>query len=107
MWFNSFSFLWFFPAVLIVYYAIPSWRGRKLALLIASYLLYACWNPPFVLLLAGPSVVDYSIGLALRRIQSARRRKLLVAASCAMHFGALAALKSAAFLLGTFSSGWR
>ena len=47
MWFNSFSFLWFLPTVLVVYYAIPAWPGRKIALLVASYFFYACWNPPF------------------------------------------------------------
>ena len=58
MWFNSFSFLWFLPTVLIGYYAIPSWRWRKIALLIASYFFYACWNPPFVFLLASSSLID-------------------------------------------------
>src|ERR1043165_958530 len=104
MWFNSFSFLWFFPTVLIVYYAIPSWRGRKIALLIASYFFYACWNPPFLLLLVASSLVDYTLGLALGRIDDARKRKLLVAASCVMNFGVLASLKYAGFFLGPFYS---
>src|SRR6267142_815218 len=64
MWFNSFSFLWFLPTVLIGYYAIPSWRGRKIALLIASYFFYGCWNPPFVLLLAASSLVDFMLFIA-------------------------------------------
>jgi alginate O-acetyltransferase complex protein AlgI len=104
MWFNSFSFLWFLPTVLIVYYAIPSWRGRKIALLIASYFFYGCWNPPFVLLLAASSLIDYTIGRALGTMESPRRRKLLVAMSCLANFGVLAALKYAGFLLGTFYS---
>src|SRR5258708_26463593 len=104
MWFNSFSFLWFLPTVLIGYYAIPSWRGRKIALLIASYFFYGCWNPPFVLLLAASSLIDYTIGRSLGTMESPARRKLLVAASCLANFGALAALKYAGFLLGTLYS---
>jgi D-alanyl-lipoteichoic acid acyltransferase DltB (MBOAT superfamily) len=104
MWFNSFSYLWFLPAVLVVYYAIPSWRGRKIALLVASYFFYACWNPPFVLLLAGSSLLDYTLGPLLGRIGDPRTRKLLVATSCIANFGVLAALKYAGFLLGAFYS---
>lgn len=65
MWFNSFTFLWFFPAVLILYYAIRSWSARKIFLLIASYFFYACWNPPFVLLLIASSAWDYTVGRLL------------------------------------------
>jgi alginate O-acetyltransferase complex protein AlgI len=104
MWFNSFSFLWFLPTVLIGYYALPTWRGRKIALLIASYFFYACWNPPFVLLLAASSLTDYTLGRLLGRIEDPSRRKLLVATSCLANFGVLAALKYAGFLLGAFYS---
>src|SRR5258705_13238937 len=82
MWFNSFSFLWFFPLVLAVYYAIPGWRGRKFLLLVASYFFYACWNPPFVLLLIGSSAWDYAVGRGLGVVQSPLRRQRLGAASC-------------------------
>jgi alginate O-acetyltransferase complex protein AlgI len=101
MWFNSFSFLWFLPVVLICYYAIPSWSGRKLLLLVASYFFYACWNPPFVFLLAGSSLIDYTIGRALGTITSPRKRKLLVAASCTVNFGVLFVFKYSGLLFRT------
>ena len=81
MWFNSFSFLWFFPLVLAVYWAIPANRGRKVLLLGASYFFYACWNPPFVLLLIASSAWDYTAGRLLESARLPVRRKLLVAAS--------------------------
>src|ERR1700748_2157279 len=102
MWFNSFSFLWFFPLVLLLYYAIPAWRGRKLLLLLASYFFYAYWNPPFVLLLIGSSAWDYTVGRGLAVVRSSRRRKLLVAASCVTNFGILVVFKYAALLLSTW-----
>ena len=103
MWFNSFSFLWFFPLVLLSYYAIPSWRGRKLLLLAASYFFYACWNPPFVLLLIGSSAWDYTVGRLLETSAAdARRRKWLVAASCISNFGILVVFKYSGLLLATW-----
>jgi D-alanyl-lipoteichoic acid acyltransferase DltB (MBOAT superfamily) len=102
MWFNSFSFLWFFPLVLAVYYAIPAWRGRKFFLLVASYFFYACWNPPFVLLLIGSSAWDYTVGRGLEIARSPLRRKLLVAASCITNFGVLVVFKYSGLLLTTW-----
>jgi alginate O-acetyltransferase complex protein AlgI len=102
MWFNSFSFLWFFPTVLVVYYAIRSWPGRKLFLLIASYFFYACWNPPFVLLLIGSSLWDFAIGRWLTTSKRPGLRKLLVAASCITNFGILFAFKYAGLMVSTW-----
>jgi len=103
VWFNSFSFLWFFPTVLLGYYAIPSWRARKLFLLASSYIFYAFWNPPFVLLLIGSSVFDYLVGRGLAAESDPVRRKLLVAASCVSNFGVLVAFKYS----GLFVSTWQ
>ena len=58
MIFNSYTFLLSFGVVLIVSRFLP-WTGRKAFLLVASYLFYAAWNPPFVLLLALSTVVDW------------------------------------------------
>ncbi len=59
MIFNSLAFLAFF-AIVLVLHAMPfSWRVRKINLLVASYLFYAAWNPPFVILLWISTVVDW------------------------------------------------
>lgn len=104
MWFNSFEFLEFFLVAFALYWIIPRWRGRKLFLLAASYYFYACWNPPFVVLLLISSTIDYLVGRALAASESARRRKMLVSVSCITNFGILAAFKYPAFLLGTWHS---
>ncbi len=59
MQFDSFLFLIFWLVVLALYYSLRDWRGRKLMLLIASYLFYAAWNPPFVVLLWISTHVDF------------------------------------------------
>ena len=57
MVFNSLTFFCFF-ALVVALHALPvSWTARKRNLLIASYLFYASWNPPYVLLLLASSLM--------------------------------------------------
>lgn len=51
MLFNSLTFVVFFVLVLALHNAPLAWKTKKTNLLIASYLFYAAWNPPFVILL--------------------------------------------------------
>ena len=62
MLFNTIDFIVFLIAVVIVYYAIPQNRGRKIFLLLASYYFYACWNVAFLGLLLFDTIVAYSAG---------------------------------------------
>jgi alginate O-acetyltransferase complex protein AlgI len=48
----------FFACVLVLHSLPLPWTTKKLNLLIASYLFYAAWNPPFVILLWISTVVD-------------------------------------------------
>ena len=50
MLFNSIEFLLFFPAVVLLYYAIPG-KLRVFWILLTSYLFYMNWNPAYALLL--------------------------------------------------------
>lgn len=51
MLFNSLTFVVFFALVLLLHNLPFGWRTKKTNLLIASYIFYAAWNPPFVVLL--------------------------------------------------------
>jgi D-alanyl-lipoteichoic acid acyltransferase DltB (MBOAT superfamily) len=55
--FNSLTFVIFFIVVLLLHNAPFSWRVKKTNLLIGSYIFYAAWNPPFVILLWLSTVV--------------------------------------------------
>ena len=59
MVFNSFTFVVFFACVLVLHNLPLSWTTKKINLLIASYLFYSAWNPPFVILLWVSTVVDW------------------------------------------------
>ncbi len=59
MLFNSLTFVLFFAIVVSAYWMMDSWRGRKNLLLIASYIFYGAWNPPFAALLFGTTAMDF------------------------------------------------
>lgn len=100
MLFNSLTFVAFFAIVLGLHNAPwGSWRLKKIQLLVASYLFYAAWNPPFILLLWISTFVDWH---AAKRIQAAgnqagRRAWMLV--SVFANLGILGYFKYGGFLL--------
>lgn len=102
MLFNSYTFILFFAAVLAIHNLPFPWRVKKINLLTASYLFYAAWNPPYVLLLIFATVVDWQVARLIDRSVTALRRKLLLAASLAVNLGLLASFKYAGFLLDNF-----
>jgi alginate O-acetyltransferase complex protein AlgI len=56
--FNSLIFVLFLPIVFVIYWLIPG-RLRNYFLLLASYYFYYSYNPWFLLLLIGTSLLDY------------------------------------------------
>ncbi len=102
MLFNSLTFIAFFALVLALHNAPLSWRTKKVNLLIASYLFYAAWNPPFVVLLWLSTVVDWVVAKRIFLEQRAQRRKMLLAVSVIVNLGVLGYFKYGGFLLDNF-----
>ena len=77
--FNSLTFLVFFAIVLALHRLPLPWTAKKFNLLIASYVFYAAWNPPFILLLWVSTIVDWYIarGIYASRDKSRARTPLL------------------------------
>ena len=102
--FNSITFVVFFACVLGLHSLPLSWTTKKINLLIASYLFYAAWNPPFVILLWVSTVVDWyaAQGLVKARRQSARHAWMLL--SVVANLGMLGYFKYGQFLLDNFSA---
>src|SRR3954449_3757799 len=102
MLFNSLTFVVFFVVVVTLYWSIHSWQARKNLLVIASYIFYGAWNPPFAALLFGTTAMDFWLG---RRMSKARdqhaRRRWLVASVC-MNLSMLGFFKYGNFLLQNF-----
>lgn len=71
-------------------------------LLLASYLFYAMWNPPLVILLWISTIVDYTAGKKLAVLENQRQRKLWLLLSLFVNLGFLAFFKYGDFLLENF-----
>lgn len=103
MLFNSLSFIVFLAIVLVLYYAkLFNWTNKKRMLLLASYLFYAMWNPPLVILLWISTIVDYTAGKKLAVLENQRQRKMWLLLSMFVNLGFLAFFKYGDFLLENF-----
>ncbi len=97
MVFSSLVFLSvFLPAVLLLYWMLPSTAARNALLLAASLLFYAYGEPVFVFLMAASSLFHYACALWIHRIKKWRRAVL--AAVVIVNIGLLCMFKYAAFL---------
>ncbi len=102
MLFNSLTFLVFFAVVLFLHYSVSSWRLQKSILLIASYIFYAAWNPPFIVLLWISTLIDWYVAKALGSEEVPLKRRLLLGVSLATNLGLLGFFKYGEFLLENF-----
>src|SRR3984893_15247934 len=103
MLFNSYTFIVFFIIVLILHNLPFSWKTKEINLLIASYVFYAAWNPPFILLLWLSTVVDFFVGRALYTQENKHKKKLLLVISLIGNLGMLCFFKYGGFLLENFT----
>ncbi len=88
MLFNSLEFIVFFPIVVAVYFVLNP-KYRWILLLLASYYFYMCWNYKYIVLIMFSTVVDYTAGILMYRLQKDRTRKLLLLASLTTNLGLL------------------
>lgn len=88
MLFNSFSFLIFFPIVVLLYFIVPK-KVRYIWLLIASYYFYMSWNPKYIVLILISTIITWVSGLLLEKFESVTCRKWVVATSFATNLGIL------------------
>jgi len=102
MLFNSPTFLAFFLVVLAVHYSPLEWTLKKGFLLVASYLFYAAWNPPFVALIWLSTVVDWYAAKWMFASSSPTLRRGLLILSLCTNLGLLGFFKYSGFVLGNF-----
>src|SRR5882672_11696759 len=102
MVFNSYTFIVFFVIILILHNLPLPWKGKKINLLLASYIFYAAWNPPFILLLWLSTVVDFFVGRALYTQENKYKKRMLLVISLIGNLGMLCFFKYGGFLLENF-----
>lgn len=102
MVFNSYTFVAFFILILFLHNLPLSWKAKKINLLLASYIFYAAWNPPFILLLWLSTVIDFFVGRSLYTQENQYKKKMLLVLSLIGNLGMLIFFKYGTFLLENF-----
>lgn len=102
MLFNSLVFVVFFVVVLAGYWTLRSWEARKNLLLVASYIFYGAWNPPFALLLFATTALDFFLGARIAEAQQPKKRKGWLIVSVLVNLSMLGFFKYGNFLLENF-----
>jgi D-alanyl-lipoteichoic acid acyltransferase DltB (MBOAT superfamily) len=92
----------FFAAVLLLVAALRP-RAAKFALVLASFVFYACWDVRFVLLLALSLVANWRFGLAIASREGTARKRVLIAA-IAFNLFTLGFFKYCNFFIDTFAT---
>src|ERR1700747_3763120 len=102
MLFNSLTFVVFFVVVVTLYWSIRGWDVRKNLLVVASYIFYGAWNPPFAALLFGTTAMDFWLGRQMSKARDKHSRRHWLVASVCMNLSMLGLFKSGNFLLQNF-----
>lgn len=105
MQFDSITFILFIIIVIAAYQLTPNWTGKKAILLTSSYLFYAAWSPPLILLLWFSTLVDFVIAQKIAKTTNKSQKKILLCLSITTNLGLLSYFKYASLLLDTFSQG--
>ena len=103
MLFNSLTFVAFFTIVLALFWGMRSWEGRKNLLLVASYIFYGAWNPPFAALLFSTTALDFYLGRKMGNLHTPRERRVWLWISVAVNLSMLGFFKYGNFLLENFT----
>jgi alginate O-acetyltransferase complex protein AlgI len=104
MLFNSLTFIVFFTIVFVLYQLPLPWKARKLQLVVASYLFYAAWNPPFVILIWISTLVDWFVAKRMHAATGKTSRRGLLILSLVTNLGLLGFFKYGEFLLENFQT---
>src|ERR1041384_4394076 len=102
MLFNSLTFVVFYAVVTTLYWSLRGWNLRKNLLVVASYIFYGAWNPPFAALLFSTTAMDFWLGRQIAKAQTHSGKKRWLVASVCMNLSMLGFFKYGNFLLQNF-----
>lgn len=105
MLFNSFTFLYFFIAVYVLYLLLKKKHlHQNFLLLVASYVFYGYWDWRFLSLILLSTLIDFFIGQTLYKQNDPRRRKILLSLSVIANLSFLGFFKYFNFFAESFES---
>ncbi len=105
MLFSGIPFLYyFFPAVLLIYFAVPR-MFKNTVLLLASLFFYGWGEPMYLFLMMGSIVLFYVCGLLIgKNMDRPRQKKLWLVVSVVVSLTLLGIFKYADFFISSFNS---
>ncbi len=77
MLFNSLHYIFFLPAVVILYYLLAN-RFRWILLFLASCFFYMVFKPEYILILFAIILIDYFSGIYIEQAEGRKRKTLLI-----------------------------
>ena len=101
--FNSFSYMLFLPATVLLYFILPT-KIRWAFLLGCSYFFYMCWNAKYALLMLASTVITFISGLLIAKVGTVRWKKVWVVLSFASNLAILFFFKYYNFLADTINN---
>lgn len=104
MLFNSIDFAIFLPIVFILYWFVTNknLKVQNLLIVIASYIFYGWWDWKFLSLIIFSTLLDFSIGVVLKKENRVIKRKVLLWVSLVTNLGFLGVFKYYNFFLDNF-----
>ncbi|WCO02946.1 MBOAT family O-acyltransferase [Psychroserpens ponticola] len=104
MLFNSLDFAVFLPIVFFLYWFVAhkNLKLQNVLIVVASYVFYAWWDWRFLSLIIFSTLVDYSVGRALKNEANLTKRKMLLWTSIIVNLGFLGFFKYYNFFLDNF-----
>ena len=102
MLFNSYTFIIFFVFTLLITRNVKNWTINKFILLLLSYIFYAAWNPPFVMILWISTIIDWFVSKAMHKENKQYKRKIFLCISLFTNLGMLCYFKYGMFILENY-----
>jgi alginate O-acetyltransferase complex protein AlgI len=84
--------MFFFPAVLLLYFILPS-KYRNAFLLLASCYFYMVWKAEYIIIMLAEAVINYYGAIYIAKAGAQKKKKLYLAACLVINFGILFVFK--------------
>ncbi len=108
MLFNSLEYLIFLPVCFLLYWFVfkKHLQIQNALVLVASYVFYGWWDYRFLGLIVFSTLIDYAVGLQLRKAKSNTRRKGWLLVSLLVNLGLLGVFKYYNFFVESWVIAW-
>lgn len=104
MLFNSLAFLFFFPAVALLYWLLPQ-KMRNGMLLISSYYFYMNWEPVYALLILFSTVTTWVFSMGISKAKNLHRKNVFLIVCLVCNLSILIVYKYLNFLTESVYQG--